>query len=37
VIVIFMSFLSPDFGRGFLLPIYDICNIGGVVIFSMYQ
>ncbi len=25
---------SPDFGRSFLLPFYDICNIGEPVIFS---
>jgi len=25
---------SPDFGRGFLLPFYDICNIGEPVLFS---
>ena len=28
---------SPDFGRGFLLPLDDICNIGEPVVFSIYM
>ncbi len=29
---------SPDhFDRGFLLPFYDICNIGEPVLFSISQ
>ena len=37
VYVSYVSWESPDFGRGFLLPLDDICNIGEPVLFSISQ
>lgn len=34
--VSYVSPENPDFGRGFLLPFDDICNIGELVILSIY-